>query len=547
MHLKHRLLTFIIFTSLVACGGGDSGGDGSGGNGGGDGASGLSCNYDLPPLEYLNVDLTITHPHEKAPVAGTVLSIWHNVNSGGILQGKRSTGSLYTFDDGSWSYSVNSQDKTAEIWMSNSSGEETYTLKATSPTKGTWSSVSKLNSDPTSYVSKGDFDLPSYITACLDLDTSNSKVSVLDKSLSSEEESYIADGRYIDKWLVTPALSEQGTYVFTTNTNKTVLGIYKNDVKSNEVTLSSSLMGLNGRLSGSNIYPFKSGDSMKIEPYTVENQFFDDTVLIKNPMGGWLYHDPNGSFHSIDKTGVVNTLSAYYGSPLSNGKFAAFNTYSRKLSILDDDFNEVCSSTHTYGDKAQPSFGGTVVEGYLRNNYYKSFVEDDNGYIYMAITDLNAARIYVTKWDTSCNQIWSTSQSIYTYGASPAATVFKITGDYIYFAYQDKFINLYEGDGSGRVRFTFSRFSTSNGMVQIIEQWEARSYHEAGYTFDVVEDANGDLILAHGDTIEKIDGETFESIISYKFDGYQPLVPLNFRADGNLEVNNQFVVDKSLL
>lgn len=543
-----KAIFLILFSfSLIACGGG-GGGDGSG-----DKVESASCSYEMPQLSNLNVDLTITNPSIKAPAAGTKLSFWHNGNSGGILQGSRSTGGIWTFDDDSWTYSVNSQDKTAEIWMTNASGEETYYLTAISPTKGTWTSESLLVGDSTSYISTGVFDLPSFIIACMELDTTNSKVSELNKSLSTEDKSFLAESRSIDSWLEFTELSQQGAYAFITNTTDTVLGIFDGGIKVNEVTFETSLIpDFDGFITVYNDYGVDaSTGALNNEQYNLESHFFDDTNLIQTPSGGWLFYKYL-IYYNIDETGVVSQYNPGFdrftnqnGTPLSGGKLAVFND--DKFVILDDTFNEVCSSTQTYAE-AGPTYGGKTVEGRIRNYYYKSFVEDANGDIYMAITDRDTARIYVTKWDVSCNQLWSSSQSIYTYGAYPNATVFKVAGDYIYLAYQDKYINYGgAGDKSGRVRYTFSRFATSNGQAQIIDQYEARTEHERAYIFDVVEDVNGDLILAHGDTIEKINGEDFESIISYKFDGHQPMVPLNFNADGDLEVNNQFVVDKSLL
>ena len=66
------------------------------------------------------------------------------------------------------------------------------------------------------------------------------------------------------------------------------------------------------------------------------------------------------------------------------------------------------------------------------------------------------------------------------------------------------------------------------------------------YVYDGAEDGNGDLILAHGNSIEKRNGQTFKSVVSYGLDGYQPLVPVKFNKVGNLEVNNKFVLDSNL-
>ena len=165
----------------------------------------------------------------------------------------------------------------------------------------------------------------------------------------------------------------------------------------------------------------------------------------------------------------------------------------------------------------------------------------------MGVLDTNDNKIYFTKWNTDCELIWEVSQSIIIAQLYPNLTIFKVVGDSLYFGFEDKLINLVGyGNSSGLARYTFARINLDTGVKEIISQKETPYLQFLSYIYDVAQDASGDLILAHGDTIEKINGTTFKSIISYGLNGYQPLVPINFDGNGNLEVNNKFVLDKKL-
>lgn len=545
MLLSKYLLLPISLLALMSCGGG----------GGGD----EKCNYSPQDLKSLSIELEITEPSEKAPPAGTKIHIWRPdpFSSSNELKGKRTTsGTIYNFTDGNWSYSTNSKKTTASLWLKNSSGEETYTLTPTSPTTGTWVSTSYPISESKGYVSKGVFEYPSTISACQTLDESSKYVSTFDKTLSDEQKASITNGRTATSWPLLPSLSESGTYVFKNDTGDTVIGTLNNS--SNEVTVSDSdIKAISSTFYGRH---FDVNSVQGITSFEAADQYFYDNFLQVNPEGGWVYRSPDATLYSIDATGAVQSLnvptkySREHGSPLSTGNFAVYpinTTAPYYFTMLDSDFNQTCQGLDRPFTSDKAIFVGTSAgpsgNGGSLNPAVHNFIEDSNGNVYMGVLDTNDNKIYFTKWNTDCELIWEVSQSIIIAQLYPNLTIFKVVGDSLYFGFEDKLINLVGyGNSSGLARYTFARINLDTGVKEIISQKETPYLQFLSYIYDVAQDASGDLILAHGDTIEKINGTTFKSIISYGLNGYQPLVPINFDGNGNLEVNNKFVLDKKL-
>jgi hypothetical protein len=65
--------------------------------------------------------------------------------------------------------------------------------------------------------------------------------------------------------------------------------------------------------------------------------------------------------------------------------------------------------------------------------------------------------------------------------------------------------------------------------------------------FDVAEDWDEELFLAHGVSLDKIADNTVESLGSLNINGSRPITPIHLDSSGHLHVNGRYIMTPSAL